>query len=138
MKKSGEEVKQITDYEDFKEHVRPNRRPRNFLYNYGERKINIIHAQLRLKCSNLKAHLYALHVVDDPRCICGGDIEDCRHYFFRCPLYLEQRQALFRELEEICAPSLNVFLYGDDSKDLETNKLIFKSVQMFISSSNRF
>ena len=36
------------------------------LYYAGQRKFNIILAQLRMNCSNLNAHLYSLHVIDRP------------------------------------------------------------------------
>ena len=59
----------------------------NELYYYGNRSTNIKHAQLRMKCSRLNAHLYNLHVVDSPGCSCGHDIEDNNHYLLICPLY---------------------------------------------------
>ena len=46
-------------------------------------------------CSNLNAHLYNLHVVDNPFCLCSNSIvEDCKHFFFECPLYNVQRMKL--------------------------------------------
>ena len=32
------------------------------LYYYGKRKFNIIHARLRMKCSEVTAHLYNMHI----------------------------------------------------------------------------
>ena len=56
------------------------------LYEIGTRKLSIVHAQLRMHCSNLKSHLYELHVIDQPTCICGYRKEDARHYLLFCPL----------------------------------------------------
>ena len=46
------------------------------LYYVGQRKFNIILAQLRMNCSNLNAHLYSLHVIDSPACGCSHRVED--------------------------------------------------------------
>ena len=61
-------TKNVTDIDSFKKIVCKSWTSKE-LYNYGERKWNNVHAQMRLKCSNLNAHLYSLHVLDDPMCI---------------------------------------------------------------------
>ena len=66
---------------------------------------------MRLKCSNLKAHLVSLHVVDDPYCICNSGVEDNYHYFCECPLYFVQRQELIRSLNDFCMFNLDIVLY---------------------------
>ena len=76
------------------------------LYNYGERTEN---AQLRLNCSNLNHHLFLLHVLDDPRCPCGHDIENVHHFFFQCPLYVHNRHDLFENVQQICNVTLNSY-----------------------------
>ena len=40
-------------------------------------KFNVIHAQLRMNC-DLNAHLYNLHVIDNPAsaCLCSHNIDD--------------------------------------------------------------
>ena len=40
-----------------------------------------IHAQLRMNCSNLNAHLHSLHVIDSPACVCSHSIEDTAQFF---------------------------------------------------------
>ena len=57
------------------------------LFYLGQRKFNIIHAQLCMNHSNLSAHLYSLHVVNSPACICSHTAEDTAHYFLDCPFY---------------------------------------------------
>ena len=62
---------------------RPIKKP---LCSYGiSRKLNVIHCQLRLKCSDLKAHLYDMHVIDDAHCICLSGREDSNHFFLYLP-----------------------------------------------------
>lgn len=105
---------------------------------YGSRKWNIIHTQLRLKCSNLKSHLVLLHVSDDPVCLCNFDIEDNYHFFFICPLYHIERQKMLNDLRNICNVTLDIVLYGSSNLDLATNKKIFSIVQTYIEKSCRF
>ena len=57
------------------------------LYYVGLRKFNIIHAQLRMNCSNLNAHLHSLHVIDSPACVCSHREEDTAHFFLDCSFY---------------------------------------------------
>ena len=107
-----DDVKSIVDFDTFKNSVIESRK-RDELYNFGDRKWNIIHAQLRLKSSNLNAHLVALHVLDEPMCSCGLDVEDNSHFFFMCPLYNNERQILFNEVNLLCDVSLDTLLFGN-------------------------
>jgi hypothetical protein len=55
-------------------------------YNFGIRKFNIIHCQLRNEASNLKAHLFNDFLSDNTNCTnCSGPLEDNNHYLFICP-----------------------------------------------------
>ena len=131
------DVRNIIDYESFKTAVIENK-TKEELYNFGDRKLNIIHAQLRLKCSNLNSHLVALHVLDDPKCICGNENETAYHFFFSCPLYTTERKKLFDRISPLCDISLDVILYGNRDIPLEDNSLIFSYVHEFIKMSKRF
>jgi hypothetical protein len=53
--------------------VNYNSEPANTTFYEGQREVNIKHAQLRMKCSKLNAHLFALHVIDSPNCSCGNN-----------------------------------------------------------------
>ena len=110
----------------------------NVLYNYGERKFNVIHAQLQMQCSDLKAHLLALHVIDDPICTCQTGIEDTSHFFFHCPLYYTYRLNLMNSVNSVSNFEINVLLYGDIELDLEANKKIFQAVHTYIKATGRF
>ena len=109
------------------------------LFESGSRKVGLIHAQLRMNCSNLNAHLYELHVVDQPTCYCGYRYEDARHYLLFCPLYNDLRELLITFFDEHNL-HLNVktLLYGIKDESLELNLQIFELVHFFISQSERF
>ena len=110
------------------------------LFYYGERKANIIHAQLRMKCSKLNAHLFSLHVVDSPACPCGHNFEDSSHYLFDCALYLVSRQNLLERLIELIDPrdiNLETLLNGTEAYDYQINCKIFDAIHEFILESGR-
>lgn len=130
-------LREIEDKEEFKENVIPVT-VSNELYRYGPRKLNVTHTQLRLQCSNLKAHLVSLHVINDPQCACSSGDEDNFHFFFMCPLYLTQRQKLAQDLNGLCEFTLANLLHGDENVDFKTNCKIFDAVHSFIELSDRF
>ena len=110
------------------------------LFYYGERKVNIIHAQLRMQCSKLNAHLFLLHVVDSPACLCGHNVEDSSHYLLECPLYLVIRQNMLETLHGLVVHrdiNLDTLLYGTDVYGYDTNCRIFEAVHKFILDSGR-
>ena len=111
----------------------------NILYYEGSRVNNIKHAQLRMQCSKLNAHLFSLHVVDSPQCICGHDLEDSEHFLLNCPLYLVQRQEMLQKLNQLHVANvdLDTLLFGDTKTDFKTNQNLFKAVHEFISASGR-
>ena len=113
----------------------------NLLYNGINRKLGVIHAQFRMKCSNLKAHLFQLHVVDDPYCICSNQIENCEHFFFHCHLYFSFRDQFLASLRLICNDNpitTELLLFGSDELSYEKNRQIFELVESFIDESSRF
>ncbi len=114
----------------------------NSLFYEGCRTNNIKHAQLRMKCSKLNQHLFLLHVSDTTKCLCGYEVEDNAHFFLYCPLYHIPRQKLFQSLESLNVDYskndrlLALLLEGDNNLDVNTNKVIFKSVHSFISETD--
>ena len=85
----------------FKTYVNRNTLPANPLFFYGDRKSQIVHTRLRLKCRNLN-HLFLKYIVvtDSPNCVCG-ESEKNHHYLFQCPLYNHIRLTLFDKLRQI-------------------------------------
>ena len=110
-------------------------------YMYGiNRRLNLIHSQLRMNSSNLNEHLYGLHVINSPLCsVCVNKIENCYHYFFVCPLFNRQRRQLFSKLLELL-PSieLDVLLLGRNNLSDEINKEILIHVEKYLLDSKHF
>ena len=84
------ETKQIVNLSAFKQKLKKDECC-NLLFCTGSRTTNIKHAQLRMNCSKLNSHLYSLHVVDNPMCICVSDYEDPFNFFYMCPMFRNQR-----------------------------------------------
>ena len=85
----------VASHNSFKNKIVTDKCLPSSLFYLDQRKLNIIHAQLRMNCSNLSAsHLFSLHVVNSPACICSHKAEDTAHYFLDCPLYYTQRMIL--------------------------------------------
>ena len=131
------DIKSVADFCTFKDKLNT-ADPCNQIYYFGERKINIIHAQIRMKCSNLKHHLYLLHVENDPTCACSNAIEDSEHYFFNCQLYYTHRLKLFEILNAYNSFDLNTILFGNQALDKKVNYVITAAVHTFIKESGRF
>ena len=127
------------NFKDFSKRIVPSRSP-NILYYGVQRKLSIIHAQLRMECSDLKSHLFGLYVIDSPYCICSGTREDADHFLMHCHLYCSQRKELFNGISSICnlAISTDLLLYGSNELGTDINRMIFDLVENFIKESGRF
>ena len=130
-------TRKICDSKNFKACITNSLVP-NPLYYGHVRNLNLIHSQLRMCCSNLKAHLFSLHVVDNPTCFCTMGVEDSYHYFFTCPLYNVERIKLFHNVQQLCNINLDTLLFGDSSLCEDINSEIFKNVEIFILETERF
>jgi hypothetical protein len=111
---------------------------KQLLYSYGKRKISLIHARMRMKCSDLRGHLSDMNIIDDPSCHCGHPHEDNIHYLMVCPLHARKRTKLQNLVYQYTNFSVRTLLYGNFDLTLETNIEIFKAVHEFIEESNRF
>ena len=131
------DMKSIDDFHIFEDRIFKESSVNPFYYT-GERRINIIHAQLRMQCSNLKAHLFVLHVVENTTCQCSHNIEDSQHFFFECPLYFTHRLRLSTTLQALGKFDLKTILFLDPDQDEETNKIILKAVHKYIKETGRF
>ena len=130
------ELRKLTSINEFRRRA-ITRVELNYLYFGFSRQLNIVHAQLRMQCSNLNYHLFNLHVVDSPSCRCSYKCEDVNHYLLQCPLYAIERQKLLSVVEQICVANVEVLLFGSSRHSYDENSVIFKSVEMFILESNR-
>ena len=107
-------------------------------YFIGDRKYSVFHARIRNKCSNLNHDLFTNHIIPDPSCICGHEVEDADHYFFHCTRYTASRIKLFRDLHCFHPLSTRLLLLGSSDFSFEDNAKIFRSTQVFIRESERF
>ena len=92
-------------------------------------------------CSGLNGHLFHfLHVIDDPCCRCGYNVEAPAHFFFDCPLYAVPRNNMLTDIGNITngLVNINIILFGCKECTLEENKSIFDIVYTFIRTSKRF
>ena len=51
--------------------------------------MNIILSQLRSLASFLNYDLFRVGIVSDPSCRCGAALENLKHFFLDCPIYLQ-------------------------------------------------
>ena len=109
-------------------------------FNTGDRKLNILHARLRMLCSPLNDHLYSnIHVIDNPSCPCGYARENNKHFFLECQMYNQERLELITVLNQLgFEPLLNNLLFGNDSLSNETNVSACLAIQNYIKKSKRF
>jgi hypothetical protein len=105
----------------------------------GNRKLNILYARLRHKCSSLRSDLFRSNLIENPICSCGVGPEAAEHYFLYCTKYVTARNKLKNNIELINIPFvLNVLFYGDEGERHETNSSVFQQVQLFIKETEGF
>ena len=104
----------------------------------GNRSLQIIHAKMRMDCSDLNYHLFTRFIIDAPDCNCGYAAETSEHYLLHCPLFLNAREPHIMPLSQNMQINIRSLLYGNKDYTFEMNKQIFLSVQSFIKESRRF
>ena len=132
-----DEIKNAVSLSSFKYHLNLDKPTPRLLYCFGERKIQIIHARLRNRCSSLNHHLYMKNLVQSSLCRCGS-VETTEHYFLKCPNYNDLRNILYSNINDIVRVSLRVILYGDENLSLHDNETVFAVEHNYIRASGRF
>ena len=107
-------------------------------FEFGNRKLSVIHARIRNNCSNLHCDLYFNKLRDNKVCDCGFEREDAEHYFFNCRKYLNERRKLFRSTHDFHPLNLDTLLRGRAALSIEENISIFSSVHEYIRETKRF
>ena len=120
----------------------------NKLFDFSfSRRASIDHTRLRLGFSCLREYLFKINRCASPFCECGLDSESVKHFFLFCPKYAAQRNVLFTSAATILgetwssssdARKINFLLYGVKSVNFDINCALFREVQRFIMSTNRF
>ena len=105
---------------------------------HGDRYYNVMHTRIRNRCSNLNNDLFFNHLRDNPDCSCGRGMEDADHFFFKCPLFINQRITLFTSTRNFHPLNADKLLFGIDSLSDDDNSTLFLEVQTFIKNSKRF
>ena len=115
------------------------------------RKASIYHTRLRLGMSSLAAHFFLYGSSDTPYCSCGAR-ENTHHFLLECPHYAVQWTELLVAIRDLIAPNTHhsllptldanrltiILLKGSDDLVTIETAFIFRCVQKFIKSSNRF
>ena len=81
---------------------------------------------------------FILKEYDCKSIMCMRHSETTKHFLLECPRFSQARTAMTDTLSPFCNPSLYVLLHEDDRLDFRQNKLIFLTVQQYISESKRF
>ena len=133
-------VRNLEHLDEFKRALNKTKPKRNELYQKGERTIAVIHARMRMGCSQLNSDLHRIGVVESPSCSCGADIENIYHFFFQCSKYVLLRNELQSEITNLGNFNLNTILFGNRGQGVtqSQNEDIFNAVQKFIKNSGRF
>ena len=63
---------------------------------------------------------------------------DSKHFLLDYPLYIKLRQQMIGVISNLCIPTLNVLLYGNQTLSFDINKQIFLAIQNYIIRSKRF
>ena len=98
----------------------------------------IVKAKLRMRSSDLKGHLHSMKIIESSACSCGFKNEDEIHFFLPCPLYYRPRVTLLNALAHIAPLTVRILLYGNDTYEIEENKIIITETLRFIKESKRF
>ena len=107
-------------------------------YRTGSRYLSVLHARIRNNCSNLLSDLYINHLSPSPTCSCSEEVEDADHYFFNCPNYNNERDALLRANRDFYPLNIYTLLFGNENLTAEENTIIFTAVHTFIKDTRRF
>ena len=100
-------------------------------------------ARLRMRCSDLKGHLYSMKIIESSACSCGFKNEDIDeiieiHFFLARPLYYRPRVTLLNALAHIALLTVRTLLYGNDLFEFEENKITIIETLRLIKESKRF
>jgi hypothetical protein len=70
-------------------------------------------------------------IVSDPSCRCGAALEDLKHFFLDCPIYIQARTILIGNINRVTTYytlDIEFLTCGNDNLTDEHNCIIFKYV----------
>ena len=117
-------------------------------YNIGEKLHITLLSWLRVGCSFLKSHGFAINLSQTDKCICG-DVDSTQNYFLKCFMFQSERNVLLAKINRTYPPfskfskakQCNVLLFGinlQNSLPDPRNRSITFAVQEYITQTNRF
>ena len=120
----------------FKHQISSGRPVSNKLFQFGDRRIQIIHNEPRYNCSTLNQDLFFKNIIDSPLCHCGK-IDSNKYFFLEYGLYNHTRQILRTTISKIAKFNCRTILFGVEDLLMVENKNEFTAVQEFIMESGR-
>ena len=132
-----DEIKYIGGLNEFTHHLKKKDKKPPKYYCVGDRRSNIHHARMRLRCSLLSDDLHKMKIIDNPSCECGHTTEDATHYLFHCPLYNEERRIL-DSIDARTPRDAKTFLYGEMNAPNKKNVALFEKISEYIKETKRF
>ncbi len=128
------EIRNAATLQAFKRKLKAQTPPVPKYYLAGKRANQMIHAKMRMECSDLNYHLFLRYIQDEHSCQCGAPVEDPDHFFRTCPLYTDLRNEIFG----VDIPNIHTILNGYDDSDTDNNGQMIIKVHNFIEKSGRF
>ena len=130
-------IKTVPSISNLKHFLSQSDIPVPIYYSSSRRRLDILHARLRLGMSDLNYDLFRRHLLENPACDCGDVAETAEHYFLICTKYIEHRQATISNLP-LNHQNIQTLLNGDSTLTNEQNEAIFTIIQDFIEITDRF
>ena len=142
-------LRKVKSFTDFKKNILSFIRPKaNSVFNCNSSKGLKFVTRLCLGLSHLREHKFKHSFQDsiNPLCSCSLDVESTIHYFLHCPLFTIERHTLLNTISQIDNKLLDSnesnliqhLLFGDPSKDRETNTEILDQTVNYVSMTKRF
>jgi hypothetical protein len=81
--------------------------------------------------SLLNFDLFRVGIVSDPSCPCGPALENLKHFFLDCPIYIQARTILIGTINRVTTCytlDIELLTCGNDNLTDEQNCIIFKYV----------
>ena len=136
-------LRKVKSFTDFKKNILSFIRPKaNSVFNCNSSKRLKFVTRLRLGLGHLREHKFKHRFQDsiNPLCSCSLDVESTIHYFLHCPLFTIERHTLLNTISQTDNKLLDsnesnliqYLLFGDPSRDTETNTEIPNAIPYFI------
>ena len=142
-------LRKAKSFTDFKRNILSFIRPKaNSIFNCNSSKGLKFFTRLRLGLSHLREHKFKHSFQDsiNPLCSCSLDIESTIHSYLHCPQFTIERHTLLNTISQIDNKLLDSYesnllqhlLFGDPSKDTETNTEILNATVNYVLTTRRF